>query len=208
VGSSGACAPFNPNNQPYLSENHALLWDNGTVIDLGNLGGTGGIAGNHACAINNRSQVVGHSELPNDTTFHAFLWTKETQMQDLGTLSGDYASLAIGINDGKIVGASLDGNFNARAYVWENGIMTDLNIVASGRSNLYLLVAQSINDRGEIIGFGATDMGDLHGFLAIPCGADHDAHVEANAPRPALTASARQRLRQQLGQRDHVGGLR
>jgi probable HAF family extracellular repeat protein len=208
VGSSGACAPFNPNSQLYLSENHALLWDDRTVIDLGNLGGTGGLAGNHACAINNRSQVVGHSELPNDTTFHAFVWARETLMQDLGTLSGDYASLAIGINDeGKIVGASLDGNFNPRAYVWENGVMTDLNIVATGSSKLYLLLAESINDRGEIIGFGATDTGDLHGFLAIPCDTDHDAHLEAGAPRPALTETARQLLRQQLAHRHHVGGL-
>jgi uncharacterized membrane protein len=37
----------------YLGENHALLWERGMVTDLGNLGGTGGIGGNHACAINN-----------------------------------------------------------------------------------------------------------------------------------------------------------
>ena len=77
VGASGTCAAFNPNSGVYLAENHALLWENGAVTDLGNLGGTGGIAGNHACAINNRGQVVGHSELTNNTTFHGFLWTKD-----------------------------------------------------------------------------------------------------------------------------------
>jgi probable HAF family extracellular repeat protein len=95
VGAAGTCAALNPNTGLYLVENHALLWEkDGSVHDLGNLGGTGGIAGNHACAINNQGQVVGHSELANDATFHGFLWTTETGMRDLGTLPGDSASLA------------------------------------------------------------------------------------------------------------------
>jgi uncharacterized membrane protein len=46
VGASGTCAPlFNQNSGLYLVENHALLWEkDGTVHDLGALGGAGGIA--------------------------------------------------------------------------------------------------------------------------------------------------------------------
>ena len=89
------------------------------MTDLGNLGGDGRFGGNHACAINNRGQVVGHSDLTGDTTFHAYLWTRETGMRDLGTLQGDFASLAIGINDrGEVVGASLAANFSPRAILW------------------------------------------------------------------------------------------
>jgi probable HAF family extracellular repeat protein len=169
VGASGTCASFNPNSGLYLVENHALLWENGTVTDLGNLGGTGGIAGNHSCAINNRGEVVGHSELPNDTTFHGFLWTRKTGMRDLRTLPGDSASLALGLSDkGEVVGASLDANFSPRAFVWENGVMTDLNALIPASSGLYLLLADSINSNGEIVGLGATNSG-LHGFLATPC---------------------------------------
>ena len=176
VGSSGTCAAFNKNSGLYMVENNALLWENGKVINLGNLGGTGGIAGNHSCAINNRGQVVGHSELPNDTTFHAFLWTKENGMQDLETLPGDSASLGLGINDsGTVVGASLDSSFNPRASIWKNGVLTDLNTLIRGKSALYLLIADAINDRGEIVGFGATSNGEIHGFLAIPSDRDHDA---------------------------------
>jgi probable HAF family extracellular repeat protein len=170
AGSSGACGAFNPNSGLYLVENHALLWEkDGSVHDLGNLGGTGGIAGNHACALNNQGQVVGHSELTNDTTFHGFLWTRETGMQDLGTLPGDYASLALGINDrGDVVGASLDASFNPRALLWEKGVVTDLNTrIAANPSGLYLLFAASINSSGEIVGSAATRTG-LHGFLATP----------------------------------------
>lgn len=175
VGSSGSCGPFNPNTGLYMVQNHALLWEDGRVINLGNLGGTGGIAGNHACAINNRGEIVGHSELANDTTFHAFLWTKDKhKMEDLGTAPGDYASLGLGINDrGTIVGASLDTSFTPRAVIWNQGSIADLNTVIHGSSNLHLLLASSINDRGEIAGLAITEKGEPHGFLAIPWN-DHD----------------------------------
>ncbi len=171
VGASGTCATtFNPNSGLYLVEDHALLWENGTMTDLGNLGGTGGLAGNHACAINNRGQVVGHSELLNDTTFHGFLWTRETGMRDLGTLTGDYASVALNINDGgEVVGASLSATFSSRAFLWKKGRMTDLNtLVVANPSRLNLLQASAINSRGEIVGLGVTSTGEAHAFLATP----------------------------------------
>lgn len=170
VGSSGTCGSFNPATYDYLVENHALLWErDGSVHDLGNLGGEGGLAGNHACALNNRGQVVGHSVLKNNSIFHGFLWTKEKGMQDLGTLAGDGNSLALAINDrGTVVGASLAANLSTeRAFVWEKGHMTDLNALV--RSDLYLLQANSVNDYGEIVGLAATESGEIHGFLAIPC---------------------------------------
>jgi probable HAF family extracellular repeat protein len=167
VGVSGPCAAFNPNLGLYLLDSHALLWQDGTVTDLGNLGGDGGFGGNHACAINNQGQVVGHSDLTGDTTFHAYLWTKETGMQDLETLQGDFASLALGINDrGEVVGASLAPDFSSRAFLWENGVMTDLNTLIPANSALFLLQAKSINSSGEIVGLAVTSTGELHGFLA------------------------------------------
>ncbi len=184
VGASGTCASFNPNSGLYLVEDHALLWENGRVTDLGNLGGTGGIAGNHACAINNRGQVVGHSELTDDATFHGFLWTRETGMRDLGTLPGDSASLSLGINDeGVVVGASLDAKFSPRAFLWRNGVMTDLNTLIPASSALYLLLAESINSSGAITGLAVTSSGDLHGFLAKPrCRADGSESAADAAP--------------------------
>jgi probable HAF family extracellular repeat protein len=63
---------------------HGLLWQNDTVTDLGNLGGTS----TFPLDINNRGQVVGLSSLPDDATFHAFLW-QDGVMTDLGALPGD-----------------------------------------------------------------------------------------------------------------------
>ena len=171
AGASGTCSSFNPNTGLYLVENHAVVWEDGVVTDLGNLGGEGGVAGNHACALNNKGQVVGHSDLTNDTTFHGFLWTRETGMRDLGTLQGDSASLALGINDeGEVVGQSIGPNFSTlRAFLWQKGTMTDLNtLVAANPGKLSLQLAESINSRREIIGVAVDGAGNSHGFLAIP----------------------------------------
>ena len=92
-------------------------------------------------------------------------------MKSLGTLAGDLASFALGINDeGQVVGQSIGPDFSSvRAFLWEKGVMTDLNtLVAVNPGKLYLLVAESINDRKEIIGLAVDGAGNYHGYLAIP----------------------------------------
>ena len=202
VGGSGTCATFNANFLYNLVPVHALLWEKGKATDLGNLGGTTGQAGgNIALDINNQGQVVGNSDLPGDTTFHAFLWTRRTGMQDLGTLSGDVASLSISINDaGSVVGASLDANFNLRAFLWEKSVMTDLNTLIVGNSPLYLLSGCSINSRGEITGLGLTSTGEIHTYLATPTHgvATSESASQGGISRRVLSDDARKLLKEQL----------
>jgi probable HAF family extracellular repeat protein len=202
VGGSGTCATFNTNFLYNLVPVHALLWENGKAIDLGNLGGqTGQAGGNIAYNINNQGQIVGNSDLPGDTTFHAFLWTRGTGMQDLGTLSGDVASVSISINDaGSAVGASLDPSFNPRAFLWEKGVMTDLNTLIAGDSPLYLLTGCSINSRGEITGLGQTSTGEIHTYLATPAQgfASGESTSQGAISRRTLSDDARKLLQQQL----------
>jgi probable HAF family extracellular repeat protein len=202
VGASGTCTTFNPNFLNNLLAVHALLWENGKATDLGDLGGqTGQAGGNAAYGVNNRGEVVGSSDLAGDTTFHAFLWTRRTGMQDLGTLSGDVASNSISINDaGSVVGVSLDGSFNPRAFLWEKGVMTDLNTLIAGDSPLYLLTACSINSRGEITGLGLTSTGEIHTYLAIPTHGDANSESTSQGAisRKILSDDARKLLQQQL----------
>jgi probable HAF family extracellular repeat protein len=175
VGSSGSCA--NTLVPPFAIGPHAVLWGkDGSVQDLGNLGGTSnpnllGI-GNVAFAVDNRGRVTGLSVLPGNTNVHAFFWTKEKGMRDLGTLSGDTNSAGLGMNNrGDVVGASIKGDIatgSPRAMLWHTGVMTDINTLIPPNSPLYLLTAFMINDGGEIAGFGVDSSGDVHGFLAIP----------------------------------------
>src|SRR5580704_11308460 len=202
VGGSGTCATFNPNFLYNLVPVHALLWEKGKAIDLGNLGGkTGQAGGNIAYDVNNQGQVVGNSDLAGDTTFHAFLWTRRTGMQDLGTLPGDVASFSISINDaGSAVGGSLDAKFNPRAFLWEKGVMTDLNTRIAGHSPLYLLTGCSINSRGEITGLGMTSTGQIHTYLATPTRSVVTGEVTSQgmiSPR-TLSDDARKVLQRQL----------
>jgi probable HAF family extracellular repeat protein len=170
VGSSGSCAPFNPALQMAMQPLHPILWQpDGTPISLGSLGGSGYGGGNLAININDLGHVVGTSDLPGDQGGHAFLWTSEDGMSDLGTLPGDLLSGAIGINDSDtITGISLDATFTPRAVVWLNGVAADLNaLVAPGP--LHLLMGTSINRAGEIVGLAVdTRNGDLHAYKASP----------------------------------------
>jgi probable HAF family extracellular repeat protein len=204
AGASGTCGPFNSPAQSYLIENHALLWDrDGTPHDLGNLGGMGGLAGNHACAVNNRGQVAGHSVLTNDPMgpFHGFLWTESMAMKDLGTLTGDFASLANGINDrGEVVGASIGPGFSTfTAVLWGSSGISDLNqLVTLNPAKLYLLMAFWINSGGEIVGLAAAADG-AHAFLATPNSGRNLAPELRSVSRPVLDGHTRELVMRRSG---------
>ncbi len=192
AGSSGNCT----------TAFHALLWENGTATDLGNLGGT---MNNLAIDINNQGQAVGLSNLPGDTTFHGFLWQSGV-MTDLGTLPGDVGSVAIGINSKtQVTGLSFDASGNLRAFLWQNGVMTDLNTLIPAGSPLSLLQAHDINPRGQIAGLALQiSTGELHAFLATPtngssASATGTPGTQAESPKVILPENVRKLLWQRLG---------
>jgi probable HAF family extracellular repeat protein len=171
VGISGICQ----NAVGAFSAKHAVLWQDGQPMDLGNIGGHGW---NTPTFINNHGQIVGFANQGGDLVngqlalkFHAFLWTKDRGMRDLGTLSGDAISEALGINEaGQVVGVSYGPGFShPRAFLWQNDVMTDLNSLVPAGSTLTLQVAGDINDRGEITGAAFDSNTNTNpAFLAIP----------------------------------------
>jgi probable HAF family extracellular repeat protein len=107
----------------------------------------------------------------------------------------------------EVVGQSCDISFNCRAFIWQSGVMTDLNSLTPPDSSLYLLGASDINSQGEIVGT-ALDLnnGEQVAFLAAPCdegecGAASAAAEVGGSPNPnvVLPNNVRKMLRQRLG---------
>ena len=146
AGFSGTRAVNDAGQVIGFSINSAVLWNNGTVTDLGTLGGS--FAG--AADLNERGDVVGASGTAAGPP-HAFLW-RSGVMTDLGTLAGMIQSSASGINDaGLIVGTSIDASNGSRAFVWEDGVMTALEPLPGYRNSS----AVSITDGGKILGLSS-----------------------------------------------------
>lgn len=198
AGTSGSCAPFNFIWLFNLNPVHAVLWQDGSPTDLGNLGGA---FNNLAHDINNLGQVVGGSDLAGDQTSHAFLWTREITMQDLGTVNDavndDTFSVGLGINGaGEIVGVSSNADSSIiRAFVRQNGTLVDLNSLVTGNTSLYLVTACSITSRGEIIGIALDrNTNETHGYLATPTSGDTKTGPNSRKP-PILPDSIKARFR-------------
>ena len=157
VGYSGTCT----------QAIHAVLWKNNTAFALPDLGSQ---ASSFAEAINDRSQIVGL--VADGKTFVAALWQND-KITNLGTL-GDFAAFAEGINNkGQIVGSTKDDQNNfVRAFIYEDGMMIDLNTLFPAHSNLYATMANDINERGQISGMATVlsgpHKGETHAFLATP----------------------------------------
>jgi probable HAF family extracellular repeat protein len=134
------------------SARHAVLWHHGRVIEIGDLGGD---MWHTPMDINERGDVVGFSNpatVPG-TAFapHAFLWTRRGGIRDLEAIGDDTTSQALGINERRQVVGVSSGTGGARAFLWQHGVMRDLNDLV-GEYPHHLLVAQHINDRGVIVG--------------------------------------------------------
>jgi probable HAF family extracellular repeat protein len=136
-------------NPPNYSE--AFLWENGKAIPLGiPKPGTG----SEAKAISNNGYVCGIYAYPNPeggpVIRRPFRW-KDGVMTELGILPGYLRSLALDVNnDGTVVGYC-SNNLPTHAFVWRNGVMTDLNDLIPAELELTLGQAIAINDNGQIL---------------------------------------------------------
>ena len=117
----------------------AFLWSNGSMTDLGTLGGH-----SEAQAISDTGKIAGRSQL-SSSTYHAVLWGGGTTT-DL-TPSSDFAA-ANGVNDiGQVVG-SID---HSKGFMSHNGVLTELEDLGGGCANAF-----DINDTGHIVGSSCT----------------------------------------------------
>jgi len=145
---------------------HAALWaSHADVTDLGTLGGDASFA----IGLNRKGQIVGGAQNA-DGNFRAFLW-ENGSMSNLGAIDDDVFSEAVSINArGQSVGisaASLTDLTTAKAILWEGSRMINLQAEISADSGWQLLGASSINERGQISGYGIHD-GQYRAFLLSP----------------------------------------
>ena len=152
----------------------AFLWPgrDGKMIKLPTLGGTR----SEAKAINNAGDVTGAARLPGDTLSHPVLWTNG-RVIDLGVVPGDLCAEGMSINSKRqIVGFSNhDPCFSphAHGFLWENGVLFDLNRLISNPTGLTVIEGTFINERGEITGNALAPEGNTHAVVLIPCDEFH-----------------------------------
>ncbi len=99
---------------------------------------------------NEKSYLVDPSVLVNE---HAFIWSKTTGMQDLGTLPGGNYSFAFDINNlGKVAGYSQNATGNIHAVVWNKVGMTYVPTDLGTLPGETYSFAFGINDLGQVVG--------------------------------------------------------
>jgi hypothetical protein len=125
------------------------------MIDLGSFGGTNGFSN----ALNNRGQVIGGSSIASNSGAcfflvfnpgcHPFLWDNGKLLDlNTNTIGGNPLS-ADWFNDfGEIVGVAAFPNAPADAYIWRNGVATDLGHL----KNDCFSRAWGINSLGQVVG--------------------------------------------------------
>jgi probable HAF family extracellular repeat protein len=157
---------------------YAFVYSNNQLNNLGSLGtDNSGYGYSLATAINNAGFVAGESAVydssGNSLGDRAFTYGNG-QMTNLGTLfvnsSGYGFSGANGLNDaGAVVGYSnqyddYGNSIGQSAFLYQGGVMQDLNALIDPSSGWILESATSINSTGQIAGYGLYQ-GQIQAFL-------------------------------------------
>jgi probable HAF family extracellular repeat protein len=130
-----------------------FVFQNGVMTGLGNLGGPWGAA----LSVNELGQVAGYlgvDSLPGDPgelyPTAAFLYANG-QMHVIGGTSPQWSSRASDVNNlGQVVGSFRPSPGADHAFLYENGVLTDLNILIDPASGWTITDAAAINDLQQI----------------------------------------------------------
>jgi probable HAF family extracellular repeat protein len=161
-----------------FSARRGVMWQNGSVSLVPDLGGT---TWHTPQDVNDSGDVAGFSNPPGpgdpegEFIAHAFLWIHGGATAiDLGRLDDDAFSQAQALdNRRRVVGVSFGGSFGSRAFLWQDGVLMNLNDLAGpgfGSGQPYVLLsARDINRRGQITGdVREAATGQRFAFVATP----------------------------------------
>ena len=131
--------------------NRAFVWRNGTLAELGTLGGSLSFG----YGVNSAGQVVGSSSLPTPTQ-RAFIW-QNSMMTNLGDPTGDsnLYSAAFAINTAGDVGG-YENRTVVTPIIWKGGTHAGATVLSSLPCQFNFCAAQvlALNDAGQAAGFG------------------------------------------------------
>jgi probable HAF family extracellular repeat protein len=138
------------NNNQVVGTNYqthrAYLYSNGTIKDLGTLGGTT----SEANGISSSGIVVGGSYTTGNSSYDAFVYSNGI-MEALNIGDPSQGVYAKSVNNaGQVV-----GRVGANAFLYEEGSLIDLSKILTGS----LSMAESINNYGQVVGWSTTTDG-------------------------------------------------
>jgi probable HAF family extracellular repeat protein len=162
-----------PNPATGFPTEDPFLWRDGTMLDLGTLGGAYG----YAVGLNNRGQVIGYSSLaadpgacltsgPGSPNCDPFLRDQGSLIDLFTSTIGGSPTFVFAINDTREIvgGADFSGTGGSPldAYLWRNGMATDLGHLSDCFS-----LAFTINSHEQVVGgtFSCADGTHSRAFL-------------------------------------------
>jgi probable HAF family extracellular repeat protein len=161
-GNSSIALGINDQGQIVISENStstttSYLWQNGGFTQLPGI--DFGVSD-----INNIGQIAGGSRLTQGGQFQACVYFNGV-ITHLGTLGEE--SNAVAVNDNGVVVGNSYISGQARPFLWDSGVMIDLNDLLEPNSGWILNEVRGINNHGQIVGNGYFN-GLPRGFILSP----------------------------------------
>jgi hypothetical protein len=152
--------------------------------------------------INDAGQAVG--QLTDEFGFPLMgFYFENSVVTPIPPVTGDPGALLTDVNrQGLSCGISLGGTFGIRAVVCNGAEMFDLNELLDPVSGAgwTILVAQDINNKGQIAGNGFDPGGAISGFVLTPMAGPPDGSAQKSAPRPVRPAALPQAFRDSLNE--------
>jgi probable HAF family extracellular repeat protein len=145
---------------------HGFFWRNGTFTTF-NVPGNDPVLGTVAMGINDVGAVVGNYVDAKDGKRKGFLRTSNGSFATID-VPGAAITIGEGINNpGTIVGVYVTNGNNLHGFVLNNGAFMTVD-VPDQSGNAQQTEINSINAKGEIVGYYLDSSGVQHGFLGVP----------------------------------------
>ncbi len=150
-----------------LQDGQAYVWDSGQVVPLPNPPNT--FSGRAHGISPDAKWVVGAAQLDDGSNVgltRAVLWDNKRPIL-LGTLPGAEQSSALDVRvDNDLL--QVVGGSGGAGFIFQHGVMTDLNTLISPESGIEITAARAISSQGLIAGQGHNQDGDVVALVLTP----------------------------------------